>query len=298
MKVLVYGAGGSQQFPVIKALRDKGANVVATTHQPHKVRMLNDAGAEAVIADMADPRRLSEISKGINAVAFLVPFFLPSPQDGLQYARNVIDAAVENSVELLVWNTSGFIPAAKIGIPYIDVRIDIADYLKKSGLPHILIEPSVYAENLLGPWTAPFVEAERVVTYPTPERMPVGWIATADVAAFVAEAVYSPHLAGHSYRVSGVENLTGDQLARKFSIGLNMPLQYRQMPPREFGAILAKLFGDGAGKDTEAMYEEITQTGNYPIMYNPAMQDVLQKLPVNMTPIEDWVRQNFKTKGI
>src|SRR5688572_27417963 len=114
MKVLVYGAGGSQQFPVIKALRDKGANVVATTHQPHKVRMLNDAGAEAVIADMADPRRLSEISKGINAVAFLVPFFLPSPQDGLQYARNVIDAAVENNVELLVWNTSGFIPAAKI----------------------------------------------------------------------------------------------------------------------------------------------------------------------------------------
>ena len=32
MKVLVYGAAGSQQFPVFAALLDKGAHVVATTH--------------------------------------------------------------------------------------------------------------------------------------------------------------------------------------------------------------------------------------------------------------------------
>ena len=292
MKVLVYGAGGSQQFPVINALKNKGAQVVATTHQPEKVETLRNAGVEPVIADMADRERLNEITKGIDAISFLVPFFLANPMDGLGYAKNAIDAAVKNQVQLLVWNTSGFILPVKIGNPSMDVRIDVLEYLKGSGLPYIIIQPSGYAENLLGPWTAPFVKSEQTVTYPTPEEMPVGWIATKDVAAFVAEAIYSPHLAGQSFQVSGIENLNGQQLAEKFSIGLNKKIQYRQMPPKDFGKILDGLFGVGAGKGAEAMYQEITDTKNYPSMHAASMTDVLEKLPVKMTSIETWVAQN------
>ena len=292
MKVLVYGAGGSQQFPVIKALTNKGAKVIATTNQPEKIDRLTNAGAEAIIADMANRERLEEINKGIDAVSFLVPFFLANPLDGLDYARHAIDAAVKNRVQLLVWNTSGFILPVKIGNPALDVRIDIAEYLKESGLKHIIIQPSVYAENLLGPWTAPFVKNENTVTYPTPAEMPVGWIATNDVAAFVAEAIYSPQLAGQSIQVSGIENLTGNQLAEKFSIGLNKKIEYRQMPPKDFGKILDSLFGEGAGKGAETMYQEITDTKNYPVMHSSAMTEVLSKLPISMTSIENWVAQN------
>jgi uncharacterized protein YbjT (DUF2867 family) len=292
MKVLVYGAGGSQQFPVIKALTDKGARVVATTNQPEKVDLLESAGAEALIANMADRQRLNEITSGIDAISFLVPFFLPDPQDGFEYARNVIDAAVNNKVKLLVWNSSGFVLPGKVGNPSMDVRIDIARYLKESGVPYIIIQPSVYAENLLGPWTAPFVKSDQTVMYPTPEEMPIGWIATKDVAAFVAEAIYSPDLAGQSFRVSGVENLTGYQLAEKFSLGLNKAIKYRQMPPKDFGKILDGLFGEGAGRGAEAMYQEITETKSYPIMYTNTLQEVLQKLPVKMTGIDQWVAEN------
>ena len=232
MKVLVYGAAGSQQFPVINALKSKGAEVFATTRQPEKVETLKIAGAVPVMADMGNRERIFEITKGIDAISFLVPFFLENPLDGLEYAKNAIDAAKENNVKLLVWNTSGFILPVKIGNPSLDTRIDIADYLKQSGLPHIIIQPSVYAENLLGPWTAPYVKNEQTVTYPTPEEMPIGWIATKDVTALVAEAIYSPHLAGQSFQVSGIENLTGEQLAEKFSIGLGKKIQYRQMPPK------------------------------------------------------------------
>lgn len=45
---------------------------------------------------------------------------------------------VLNEEELLVWNTSGFILLLKIRNPSIDVPIDIAVYLKESGLPHII----------------------------------------------------------------------------------------------------------------------------------------------------------------
>lgn len=295
MKVLVYGAAGSQQFPVINVLKSKGAEVFATTHQPEKVETLKIAGAVPVMADMGNRERIFEITKGIDAISFLVPFFLENPLDGLEYAKNAIDAAKENNVKLLVWNTSGFILPVKIGNPSLDTRIDIADYLKQSGLPHIIIQPSVYAENLLGPWTAPYVKNEQTVTYPTPEEMPIGWIATKDVTALVAEAIYSPHLAGQSFQVSGIENLTGEQLAEKFSIGLGKKIQYRQMPPKDFGKILDGLFGEGAGKGAEAMYQEITDTKNYPSMHSNSMQDVLEKLPVKMTNIESWVAQNSQS---
>lgn len=292
MKVLVYGAAGSQQFSVISALKSRGAEVFATTHQPEKVEILKNAGAEPVIADMGDRARIFEITQGIDAISFLVPFFLGNPLDGLDYAKNAIDAAVHNKVKLLVWNTSGFILPVKIGNPSLDIRIDIADYLKQSGLPHIIIQPSVYAENLLGPWTAPNVKGQLTVTYPTPEEMPVGWIATKDVTALVAAAIYSPHLAGQSFQVSGLENLTGHQLAEKFSIGLKKKIQYRQMPPKEFGAILDSLFGEGAGRGAEAVYQEMTDSKNYPSMYAPSMTAVLQKLPVKMTSLESWVAQH------
>lgn len=292
MKVLVYGATGSQQFPVIKALQNKGAEVVATTHLADKLEMLKQNGASAVLADMADANRLKEITKGVDAISFLVPFFLANPNEGFNYAKNAIDAAIANNVKLLVWNSSGFILPVKIGNPSMDYRIDIANYLKESSLPHIIIQPSVYAENLLGPWTAPFVINEKKVAYPTPEEMPVGWIATKDVAAFVAEAIYKPELAGKSFLVSGIENLKGNQLAQKFSIGLKQTISYYPMPPKDFGQILDSLFGAGAGKGAEAMYQEITDTKNYPVMYNPEMANVLSQLPIQMTSIEEWVAQN------
>ena len=295
MKVLVYGAGGSQQFPVIKALTDRGAKVLATTNQPEKMDLLTKAGAETVLANMSDRERLVEITKGIDAISFLVPFFLANPLDGYEYAKNAIDAAVKNNVKLLVWNTSGYILPIKIGNPAMDVRIDIADYLKNSGIPNIIIQPSVYAENLLGPWTAPFVKNDDTVTYPTPEEMPIGWIATKDVAQFVAQAIFSPQLAGQSFQISGVENLTGRQLANKFSIALNKPVQYRQMPPREFGKILDGLFGEGAGRGAEKMYQEITDTKQYPIMHSHSLSEILEKLPVKMTSIEEWVSQNIES---
>jgi hypothetical protein len=37
------------------------------------------------------------------------------------------------------------------------------------------------------------------------------------------------------------------------------------------------------------MYQQIADTKQYPVMFSPNMQDVLAKLPVKMTAMEDWV---------
>jgi hypothetical protein len=122
--------------------------------------------------------------------------------------------------------------------------------------------------------------------------MPIGWIPTQDVAALVAEAVYRPDLSGNSFLVSGLENLNGTQLAEKFSIGLGETITYLPMPPKQFGQILDTLFGAGAGKGAQEMYQQIADTKQYPSMFSSDMPAILEKLPARMTPIEEWVRQH------
>jgi uncharacterized protein YbjT (DUF2867 family) len=290
LKVLVYGATGSQQSPVVHQLLAAGHQPYAVTHTPAKAAALQQAGARVVVADMADADQLLRASAGMDAVALLVPFFLANPLDGLVYAKNAVDAAQQAGVKLLVWNTSSFLLPERVGNPALDVRLDVAAYLQQSGVPHIIIQPSVYAENLLGPWTAPFVAYRDQVAYPTPEEMPVGWIATEDVAALTVAALERPELAGQSFLVSGQENLTGQELAVRFSVGLGRRIDYLALPPQEFGAILDQTYGPGAGAGAVEVYQRMHDTKQFPQLHVD-MAPVLEHLPVSLTPIVKWVQQ-------
>lgn len=290
LKVLVYGATGSQSSPVVHELLRRGHRPVVVTRSAEKAAPLAAAGAEVAVADMGDAERLAEMSRGMDAVALLIPFFV-NPADAPAFGRNAIDAARAAGVELLVWNTSGPMPAAATGDPGIDVRLDTAEYLRASGVPHIIIQPTAYAENLLGPWTAPFVAAEDMVAYPNPPEARVGWIASADVGALMVAALERPELAGRSFAVSGLENASGPELAAAFSAALGRPIGYHPLPPREFGAILDSMFGPGAGAAAAAQYERAWESGQFPSMHVD-MAPVLAELPVRMRTLREWVAEH------
>ena len=166
MRILVFGATGSQQFHVISEGIKKGAEVIAATSSEKSFEKLSKAGATPVLANLSDPQKMIEITKGIDAIAFMVPVSLPNPFDGLQYAKNVIDAAKANNVKKIVWNTSGWLIPQKIGIPGEDVKLDIKDYLQNSGLDYVIIEPTIYMENMMGPFCAPFCKRRKKISLP------------------------------------------------------------------------------------------------------------------------------------
>lgn len=244
------------------------------------------------MANMADAEKMKEITKGIDAISFLIPASLQNPSDGFQYAKNVIDAAKDNDVKMVVWNTSSYLAPQKTGIPIEDIRLDVKKYLENSGLPYVIIEPPLYAENLLAPYTTNYVKNERKVAYPTPEAMPIGWIASKDVSALVVEALFRPELSGQTFQISGLDNLKGDDLAEKFSEGIGEKITYYAMPPKEFGGILKNFMAEEAAAGIQAYYQNLADATEYPPKFNPNMQKVLEKLPVKMTPMERWVKEN------
>lgn len=292
MKILVFGAMGSQQFHVIGEAKKKGAEVYATTSSKKNFAKLQEAGATPILANLADAERMKEITKGMDAIALLIPVSLPNPLDGLQYAKNVIDAAKANGVGKIVWNTSGWLLPHKMGIRGEDVKLDIRDYLENSGVNYVVIQPTIYMENLMGPFCAPFVKNEKKLAYPTPEAMPIGWIASKDVSAFVVCAIYNTDLKADDFHVSGKEDLKGNDLAEKFSLGLGEKIIYHTQPAKEFGDILKPFVGESSAAGVTSYYEGLQNASEYPPKFNPEMSKVLEKLPVKMTLVEDWVKSN------
>ncbi|MEM0578219.1 SDR family oxidoreductase [Flavobacterium polysaccharolyticum] len=292
MKILVFGATGSQQFNVISEGIKKGAEVIAATSSEKSFDKLKQAGATPVLANLSDADKMMEVTKGIDAIAFMIPVSLPNPLDGLQYAKNVIDAAKENDVKKIVWNVSGWLVPQKIGIPGEDVKLDIRDYLINSGLDYVIIQPSIYMENMMGPFCAPFIKNEKKLAYPTPEIMPIGWIASRDVSAFVVEAIYNENLKADSFQISGLENLNGNDLAEQFSKGVDEKIVYYTQPAKEFGDILKPWVGEEGAAGVASYYEGLQNSTAFPPKFNPNMKEVLEKLPVKMTSLAQWAKQN------
>ena len=291
LNVLVYGATGSQAGAVPTYLLKAGHQPYVVTRHPDKAAHHAHAGAVVIEGDMVNADRLREISQNMDAVSLLIPFFA-NPAEVANYGRQAIDAAKDAGVKLLVWNTSGAILPVRTGNPSIDVRLDIQQYLQESGLPHIVIQPSVYLENLLGPWTMPFVANEDRVAYPTPAEMPVSWIASDDVSALVVAALQRPDLAGANWPISGLENPNGAALANAFAQGLGRDVTYYAMPPQDFGAILDQAFGPGAGAAAASEYQRLWDFPEQRPNFQADMKPVLAELPVQMTSISTWVARH------
>ncbi|MNK34133.1 NAD(P)H azoreductase [compost metagenome] len=292
MKILVFGATGSQQFNIIAEARKKGADVIAATSSESSFEKLSQAGATPVLANLADADKINEITKGVDAIAFMIPVSLPNPFDGLQYSKNVIDASKANGLKKIVWNTSGWLETQKIGSPVDDVKLDVLDYLKNSGVDYVIIEPTIYMENMMGPFCAPFITNEKKLAYPTPEEMPIGWIASRDVSAFVVEAIYNEDLKADSFKISGLENLKGNDLATAFSKGAGEEIVYYPQKPKEFGDILKPIVGEAGANSVAAYYENLQNATEYPSKFNPQMNEILEKLPVKMTLLAEWANEN------
>lgn len=287
LKVLVYGATGSQASPVVWKLLEQGHQPFVFTRNPDKATAMCEAGAQIVEGDLADQASLRAANQGMDAVSLLIPAFLPNPMEAPRYLQHAIQSAREAEVKLIVWNTSGPMIEEPTDNPQFDQRLHMEGMLRDGGVPWIIIQPSVYMENLLGPWTHSGIITKNEVAYPVPDAMPLGWIATDDVAALQVAALQRPHLAGTKFIVSGMDNLTGSDLAAQMSEGLERTITYREMPLDEFGAALDGAFGPGAGAGGMAAYQ-FQRDNAQRIPTWTDMRPVLEQLPVPMTSVAQW----------
>jgi len=291
-KVLVIGATGTQQKPTVEHLLKNGHEAYLFTRNLNNktVDTLLEKGAKAHVGNLADKESLELAMKEKDALAFIVPAFLENPDYAKSYACSVFEIAKKSNVKLVVWNLSGELQMESEG----DYRHAVIRHLKELGLAYILFEPTTYMENWLGPWTADYIRKKNLVAYPQLAAKKIGWIACDDMGKLIAKSIDHPELAGSHLKVSGVEAPNGEELAKIFTDTLNRPLKYYAMPPDEMKLVLEKTYGVGAGASVVEMYRREQADPNQPGKFHN-MVDILNKIPVKMNTIYEWILKHHSS---
>lgn len=280
--ILVFGATGPQGNAVAKKLAAEGYKVRALVRDTGKAQDLAAAGVEIVVGDMADPASVSAAMVGQEGIFLLVSFLTGR----FELARTVINAAAENGIRKVVWNTTGPIVPVATGNPSIDIRRDILAALENSGIPFVALQPTVYMENFLLPFIAGEVAMKDTLAYPMPETVRCQWISHIDAASFSVAAFERETSENLVIEISGPEKLSGPDIAERFGKALGRSIRFRPMPPREFGASLS--YGDD-GASVTSYYEQVFANPSM-MTTNVDYRRAIDLLPIAPTSVEDFAR--------
>jgi uncharacterized protein YbjT (DUF2867 family) len=294
--ILTYGSTGVQGEPVARKLLEAGHRVRAVLRHPERASALQAQGAEVVQGDLADLEALKRASAGVDAVFLMFPF--SAQGNPFELLGNALEAARGAGVKFLVFNASGQPPEAPTGIPMLDFRIQLEAFIADCGIPNVILRPGVYMQNFLGPWCLPSITSSNTVTYPHRSEMRVSWIAAEDLGSLAVAALGRPELAGQRFNLGGPEALDGAAIARAFTAGLGREIAYQAITPDDFAATMAQIMGPEAGEGIRIAYTHSNAQPDDSMNVN--MDGVLEKLPVKLTRLEDWVRSHamaFATSG-
>ncbi len=283
-KVLVYGAGGVQGGAVAHKLLKEGYTVHTIVRSSDKAAQLKKEGITAFVGDLSDAGSLASAHDGVSKVFLLLPVDF-NVERVRQFIRNTVDTAKNANIKLLVINTSGFVPDDITDVTAIDIKRELIAYVKQSGIPFIILQPTFYLENFL----IPGVVGNQTLAYPVPADKAIAWISMDDAAAYGVYALNHPELAGQTLHIVGPEEQTGNQLAEQFSAIMDREIQFSPLPVEAFEEAL----GPVLGKETAAGLADSYKWMGLNTNLLPKPDQVIHELRTAApgTPLIMWVKQ-------
>lgn len=265
--IAVTGATGHQGGGVVRAILNNtngGFTARALTRDPNsdKAKALAALGAEVVQADLYDQASVRRAFEGAYA-AYCATFFWAhmSPEKEFEEAQSLADAASDAGLQHVIWSTledtrkffaldDDRIPTLleRYKVPHFDVKGEADALFERTEIPTTYMLASFYWDNLLAPGSGPQPDANGNLTL----SMPLADKKLAGIAADdIGKCAYGifkrgPSLAGQRIGIAG-EQLTGQEMAEKFSKALGRPVKYNAIAPdvfRSFGFPAAAEIGN------------------------------------------------------
>lgn len=223
--ILVTGATGTVGSEVVRVLcMEREVATRALVRSPEKADALRGYDCETAVGDYGDPQSLDEAMRGVDAVFLAAPFGPEQPA----LEKGVIDAAIRVGIRVvklgaLGWDTGGY---GRIG----DIHADIVEHLRASGLPHTVLAPNDFLQNLFT--QAASIQESSVFAMPSGDA-PASSVDARDVAAVAAHVLISEGHDGASYVVTGPAALTRSDIAQRLSTLLSRDITYVDAAPAQ-----------------------------------------------------------------
>jgi NAD(P)H dehydrogenase (quinone) len=278
--ILITGAAGKTGRAIIRALAQRRASVRAFVHSPAQASILKALGAEEVLVDdLRDPSAVERAVQGVRAIYHMAPNISP---DEVSIGKNAIAAAQSGGVERFVFH-SVFHPQVE-AMPHHWLKSRVEELLFQSGLSYTILQPTMYMQNVLGPWDQ--ISSGR---YPVPYALEtrLGLVDLEDVAEGAAIVLTQPGYGDEIIEMVGALAMSQIQIAEALSeqlghrvVAESVPVETWERRARASGlgdyqrSTLMKMF---------AYYETYGFSGN-----PNALRALLQRQP---TSFEDFVKR-------
>lgn len=245
MTIVVLNASGVQAKAIADRLEQEG---------PVR-RLARSPGPGLTTVDTTSRAALTAAFAGADAVVFTSP---ADYRPGVRrvYAETVVAAADDAAVGRLVLNTAAPILEGSPGM--LGLR-EVRDIVRDARTPATIVQPTIYLDNLLAPWSLPALLNDGVLAYALGAEAKVSWISHRSLADFVAAAIRSETAAGQTFDIGGSRALTGTELADIVGAASGRPVRYLPLEPEAFAAGLAAQFGPEAAQEIGAVYARAAQ---------------------------------------
>lgn len=260
--VAVFGATGAQGFPVVKRARLRGLEVRAVARNAEAVRARFGDEVQAAAADLADVDAIAVALNGVQAAFFHLPI-ARSPDEPARFLSNFLRAAQQVRLPQLVFTTSGSAGARYRRAVLIDGNTQAAKAVLAGPVPAVVLQPTLYLENLQVPLFVPLLHQGGILDYPPllPQQK-LSWTSHWDQAEIAVAALQRPDLAGRSFEIASVAAVTGGELAQHLEVWTGKAVVYRPLTPAQFGARVAEaLANPGVAALLAELYEALQALG-------------------------------------
>lgn len=286
---MVYGASGVQGGAVARLLTSKGINVRTITRQEKNAAALKEQGIDAFVGDLSVLETLKEVNSDVDKVFLNMPIEYDTALIK-QHITNAVEAAKQANVKLIVVNSNGFLPEQPTDTNTLDVKRDMIEYVQQSGIPTILVKPTLYMENFL----IPGLINNGMLFYPVPADKPIPWINSDDAAQYHYYALSHPELAGQTVLAPGPEALTGAELGDRFTQALGQDVTFHYLNYDDFEASLTPVLGARQATGVAGFYRWIGANIDSLNYYDVKDRVIVPDL--QLTTLKDWLQQPHVNK--
>src|SRR4051795_11791391 len=222
--VLVTGATGLHGGAIAQALLAAGGRVRALTRDgtSPRSRWLADRGAELAVGDLLDTGSLVAAMRGAAAVYGVTTPFAAGEAREIEQGTHIIAAAEHAQVPWLILASVASADRST-GIPHFESKARIEQRLRASRVPHTVVAPTYFYENLGDPAT---IVATGELALPLAAGRPLQQVAVADLGALVVALLdRRQDFIGHRIEVAG-DQPTPREMAEALSAAGGRPVRY------------------------------------------------------------------------
>src|ERR1700694_4355888 len=216
LTVLVSGAAGKKGGAVARLLLKKGHRVCALTRKPDSLaaQELKRLGAELATGNFEDRASVERAAKSTDAI-----FAMSTREAGSEVETrqgiSVADAAKAAGTGHLIFTSVGSADR-HTGIPHFESKYRVEQHIQSLAIPHTIIGPVFFMENLLGPGWLPGLQ-EGKLAMALPASRVLQQVAVDDIGGFAALAMERrEEFLGKRFDIASDE-VTGSQAAEIIS---------------------------------------------------------------------------------